>query len=34
LFSAQDPAADLTEDGSFNFLDISEFLNLFGNGCP
>lgn len=26
--------ADLNEDGSLNFLDVSEFLRIFGEGCP
>ncbi len=25
--------ADLNEDGSLNFLDVSLYLQLFGNGC-
>lgn len=33
-FSAEDPAADLNEDGNLNFLDVSVFLSMFGVGCP
>tara|TARA_R110000744_G_scaffold120023_5_gene223699 strand:+ start:242 stop:1129 length:888 start_codon:yes stop_codon:yes gene_type:complete len=33
-FSAQDPRADLTGDAQLNFLDVSQFLSVFGSGCP
>jgi hypothetical protein len=26
--------ADLNEDGSLNFLDVSAFLEIYGQGCP
>ncbi len=26
--------ADMNADGSLNFLDVSEFLNVYGDGCP
>lgn len=34
LFTAMDPQADFTGDGSFNFFDVSEFLSIFSAGCP
>ncbi|RMH11944.1 MAG: hypothetical protein D6695_08030, partial [Planctomycetota bacterium] len=34
LFTAQDPAADITDDGEFNFFDVLGFLDLFSAGCP
>ncbi len=33
-FAAQEPAADLTEDGLFSFFDVSLFLAAFSAGCP
>lgn len=33
-FNAEDPSADLNDDGLFNFFDITLFLNAFGAGCP
>lgn len=32
-FTAQDPRADLTNDGNFNFFDISLLLQIYANGC-
>lgn len=32
-FSAQTPAADITEDGLHDFFDIQLFLQLLSNGC-
>ena len=29
-----DPSADFNGDGSFNFFDVSAFLNAFNAGCP
>jgi WD40 repeat protein len=34
LFSAGDPAADITGEGDFNFFDVSAFLSVFSAGCP
>jgi len=31
---AADCPADINTDGSLNFLDVSEFLSIFGSGCP
>jgi predicted outer membrane repeat protein len=31
---AADCPADINADGSLNFLDVSEFLSIFGSGCP
>jgi len=33
-FTVNDPAADLTGDGRFNFFDVSAFLVAFAAGCP
>ena len=32
-FSTNQPAADFTHDGIFNFFDVSAFLSLFSAGC-
>ena len=29
-----DPAADLNGDGTIDFFDVSEYLQIFGLGCP
>jgi FG-GAP repeat protein len=34
LFMSQDPFADFTGDGQFNFFDVSAFLAAFSAGCP
>lgn len=34
LYTAQDPAADVNEDGQINFFDMSTFITLFNAGCP
>lgn len=33
-FSANDMAADLTNDGILDFFDVLTFLNAFAAGCP
>lgn len=33
-FSAGDPIADFTSDGTLDFFDVLTFLNAFTNGCP
>lgn len=33
-FTADEPAADLNDDGEHNFFDVSDFLTLFSAGCP
>ncbi len=33
-FAAQDPIADINNDGNFDFFDVSDFLTLFTAGCP
>lgn len=34
LYSSQDPAGDLNNDGQFNFFDVSTYLALYNAGCP
>jgi hypothetical protein len=34
MFGKNDPAADFTNDGQFNFLDVSAFLAAYASGCP
>lgn len=34
LYTDQDPAADLNNDGLINFFDVSLFMTLFNAGCP
>ena len=34
LYTAQDPAADLNDDGLINFFDMSAYITLFNAGCP
>lgn len=34
LFAAQDPAADLNSDGSWDFFDVQVYITAFGQGCP
>ena len=34
LYNAQDPAADLNQDGSISFFDVSLFIKAFNAGCP
>ncbi len=34
VFSANEPAADINNDGLHNFFDISDFLTIFSAGCP
>jgi len=29
-----DPIADFTDDGVYNFFDVSVFLQAFAAGCP
>lgn len=33
-FAAQNPSADINNDGEYNFFDVSDFLTLFSAGCP
>ena len=33
-YQKQDPAADFTHDGQFDYFDLQTFLNLFSAGCP
>lgn len=33
-FGAGDVSADLNGDGSIDFLDVSAFLDAYGDGCP
>lgn len=34
LYNAQDPAADLDDNGSFSIFDILEYIELYNAGCP
>ncbi|MBO6738230.1 MAG: hypothetical protein JJ916_00045 [Phycisphaerales bacterium] len=34
LYNAQDPAADLNQDGNNSFFDVSLFIQAFNAGCP
>jgi hypothetical protein len=34
LFSAHDPAGDITHDAAFDFFDVQAYLNHFAAGCP
>ncbi len=34
MLVAENPLADLNDDGLFNFFDVSAFLGLFSLGCP
>jgi len=34
FYTAQDPIADFTNDGNFDFFDVSAFLTAFAAGCP
>ena len=33
-FAAQAPAVDYTNDGEYDFFDVSAFLDHFAAGCP
>lgn len=33
-YNAQDPVADINNDGSYDFFDVSAFLTQFNAGCP
>lgn len=34
LYTAQDPQADMNDDGQINFFDVSAYITLYNAGCP
>ena len=34
LYTAQDPGADMNDDGQINFFDVSAYITLYNAGCP